>query len=278
MKTSHIVVIVIISVAIILGLIVGLGVRGFVLGGKRGNIGVIEIEEIITSAKTIVKDLKALKEDPSIQAIIIRIDSPGGGVTASQEIYDEIKKVKETKKVVASMGTVAASGGYFVSLPADVIVANPATITGSIGVIMEIPIIDELLKKIGIQFEVIKSKEFKDIGSPFRPMKDKEKKLLNGVVLDVYAQFIDAIAENRKLSKDSILKFADGRILTGRQAKEIGLVDTLGSFEDAVKIAGDLIGVEKPNLIYPFKRMSFIDLLIKPTEMLLIPKLEYLWK
>jgi len=278
MKTSHIVVIVIISVAIILGLIVGLGMRGFVLGGKRGNIGVIEIEEIITSAKTIVKDLKALKEDPSIQAIIIRIDSPGGGVTASQEIYDEIKKVKETKKVVASMGTVAASGGYFVSLPANVIVANPATITGSIGVIMEIPIIDELLKKIGIQFEVIKSKEFKDIGSPFRPMNDKEKRLLNGVVLDVYAQFIDAIAENRKLSKDSILKFADGRILTGRQAKEIGLVDTLGSFEDAVKIAGDLTGIEKPNLIYPFKRMSLIDLLIKPAEMLLIPKLEYLWK
>jgi len=277
MKKIYIIIIVaVISVAIIVGLIIGVGMKGYIGGG---NVGVVEIDNIIHSSKVIVRDLKNFKENPSIPAIIIRVDSPGGGVAASQEIYEAIKTLKEEKKVVVSMGAVAASGGYYVSLPADVIVANPGTITGSIGVIMEFPVLEELMKKLGINFEVVKSKEHKDIGSPFRKMSEKEKKLLQDVVTDVYDQFVNATCENRKLPKDSILKIADGRILTGRQAKNLGLVDTLGAFEDAVKIAGDLVGIEKPNLVYPPKHLSFIELLVEPMErLLLMPRLQYLWK
>uniref|UniRef100_A0A7C4XAQ7 Signal peptide peptidase SppA n=1 Tax=candidate division WOR-3 bacterium TaxID=2052148 RepID=A0A7C4XAQ7_UNCW3 len=277
MKKTHIIVIVVVALAIIIGLLIGLGMKEGGLG-YQGNIGVIEIEGIIESAKKTVRDIKRFKEDPAIPAVIIRVDSPGGGVAAAQEIYEEIKKLKEKKKVVVSMGALAASGGYYVSLPADIIVANPGTITGSIGVIMEFTILEELMKKLGIDFEVVKSREHKDIGSPFRKMSEKEKKLLQEVVSDVYEQFVDAVFENRKIPRDSILKFADGRIITGHQAKKLGLVDTLGSFEDAVKIAGDLVGIEKPNLIYPPKRFSLIQLITEPVETILIPKIYFLWK
>lgn len=275
MKTIHIVIIVIVAAAIIIGLAIGFGMKSMSYGG---NIGVIEIENVITSSKHVVRDLKNFGEDPSIKAILIRVDSPGGGVAASQEIYEQVKKVKAKKTVVVSMGAVAASGGYYVSLPADIIVANPGTITGSIGVIMEFPVFKDLLDKIGIEFEVIKSREHKDIGSPFRKMSEKEKRLLGDVVMDVYEQFVEATAQARDLSKDSVLKFADGRILTGRQAKEAGLIDTLGSFEDALKIAGDLVGIKKPLLVYPPKHISFIDFFTKPVERLLIPKLSFLWR
>ncbi|HEC77588.1 MAG TPA: S49 family peptidase, partial [candidate division WOR-3 bacterium] len=168
MKKNYLIIIVTLSFAVIIGLLIGLNMKSFYGGGYTGgNIGVIEIEEVITYSKYIVDDLKDFGDDPSIKAIVIRVDSPGGGVAASQEIYEQVKKTREKKKVVVSMGGVAASGGYYVSLPADVIVANPGTITGSIGVIMEFPIFEELLKKLGIDFEVIKSREHKDIGSPF---------------------------------------------------------------------------------------------------------------
>ncbi|MEO0215469.1 MAG: signal peptide peptidase SppA [candidate division WOR-3 bacterium] len=276
MKKVHIIIIIVLAVAVIIGLVIGLGMK-LTPPGYTGNIGVIEIEGIIDSAKRIVRDIKRFDEDPAIPAVIIRVDSPGGGVAASQEIYNQIKQLKETKKVVVSMGALAASGGYYVSLPAHLIVANPGTITGSIGVIMEFPVLEELMKKLGINFEVIKSREHKDIGSPFRKMSDREKKLLQDVVSDVYEQFVDAVIENRNLPKDSVLQFADGRILSGRQAKELGLVDTLGSFEDAVRIAGDMVGIKKPYLIYPPKRFSIIQLLTEPVERIIIPKLQYLW-
>ncbi len=275
MRKVHIIVIVVIGVAIIIGLTIGLGMRGLAAGG---NVGIIEIEGTIISSKHIVKDMKAFGEEPSIKAIVIRINSPGGVVAASHEIYEQVKKIQKTKKVVVSMGTVAASGAYYVSLPADVICANPSTITGSIGVIMEYPVLEELLKKIGIKFEVIKSRKHKDIGSPFRHISDEERKLLEEVILDVYDQFVIAMTEHRNLPKDSVLKFADGRIFTGRQAKKIGLIDTLGSFEDAVKIAGDLVGIEEPFPVYPPRRISFIDLFTKPMERLLTPRLEFLWR
>lgn len=275
MKTTHIIIIAVVTVVIVIGLTIGLGMKGIM---SSGNIGVIEIESVIISSKYIVDDLKAFKDDPSIQAVIIRVDSPGGIVAASWEIYDEIQKLEEKKKVVVSMGTVAASGGYHISLPADVIVANPATLTGSIGVIMEFPIIEELLKKIGVDFQIVKSKEYKDIGSPHRRMTEEEKELLKDVVLDVYDQFVEAVVKHRNLPKDTVLKYADGRIFTGRQAYQLGLVDTLGSFEDAVKIAGDLVGIDEPELIYPPQRLSFVDLLIRPMEKLLSPRIQYLWR
>uniref|UniRef100_A0A7V0Z4J3 Signal peptide peptidase SppA n=1 Tax=candidate division WOR-3 bacterium TaxID=2052148 RepID=A0A7V0Z4J3_UNCW3 len=277
MKKTHIIIIVVLAVAVILGLIIGLSSKGAMFV-STGNIGVIEIEGVISSSKRTVRDIKQFTEDPNIQGIIVRVDSPGGGVAASQEIYEELKKCRVQKKVVVSMGALAASGGYYVSLPADLIVANPGTITGSIGVIMQFPIFEELMKKIGINYEVIKSKEHKDIGSPFRKMDEKEKKLLQDVVTDVYEQFVQATCEARNLPRDSVLKFADGRIITGSQAKKLGLVDTLGSFEDAVKIIGDMLGIPKPNLIYPQKRLSLIELLTEPVEQILIPKIFYLWQ
>jgi protease-4 len=276
MKKIHIIIIVVVAVVVILSIVIGLSIKHAPLYG--GNIGVIEIEGVITNSKRTVKDIKNFSEDPSIRAVIIRVDSPGGGVAASQEIYDEVKRLVEAKKVIVSMGAVAASGGYYVSLPADIIVANPGTITGSIGVIMEFPVLEELLKKIGVRFEVIKSKEHKDIGSPFRQLSERERGLLQDVVIDVYDQFVEATCESRGLPRDSVLQFADGRILTGRQAKNIGLVDTLGSFEDAVNIAGDLIGIDKPFLIYPQKRLSLIDMFTEPIEELAFPKLLFLWQ
>ncbi|MGQ9701547.1 MAG: signal peptide peptidase SppA [bacterium] len=277
MKKTHIIIVVVIVVAVILGLVIGLGSRGasFMSGG---NIGVIEIEGIITNSKRVVQDIKNFTENSSIAGILVRVDSPGGGVAASQEIYEELKKAKLEKKVVVSMGALAASGGYYVSLPADLIVANPGTITGSIGVIMQFPVFEELMKKIGIGYEVIKSKEHKDIGSPFRKMSETDRKILQDVVTDVYDQFVRATSEARGLAYDSVLKFADGRIITGKQAKEIGFVDTLGTFEDAVKMLGDMLGIEKPNLIYPPRRFSIIEMLTKPMEQIYIPKLLYLWQ
>ncbi len=277
MKRAYIIIIIVLALAVIIGLVIGLGMKVSPMG-YTGNIGVIEVEGIIDSAKRIVRDIKRFSEDPSIPAVVIRVDSPGGGVAAAQEIYNQVKKLKETKKVVVSMGALAASGGYYVSLPAHLIVANPGTITGSIGVIMEFAVIEELMKKLGINFEVIKSREHKDIGSPFRKMSDKERKLLQEVVGDVYEQFVEAVIENRNLPKDSVLQFADGRILSGRQAKELGLVDTLGSFEDAVRIAGDMVGIKKPNLIYPPKRFSIIQLLTEPVERIIIPRIQFLWR
>jgi protease-4 len=279
MKKKHIVIIVVVAVivlAVFITLALKQTLRGFSGGG--GSIGVVEVEDVIMTAKVTVKELKSFTEDPLVQAIILRIDSPGGGVAASQEIYDAVKKAREKKKVVVSMGAVAASGGYYIALPADRIVANPSTITGSIGVILEYPVFEELFKKIGIRYEVIKSREHKDIGSPFRTISKEERGLLEGVIKDIYEQFVSVTVENRGLSPDSVYKIADGRILTGHQAWELGLIDTLGTFEDAVEICGDLAGIEHPSLIYPTKHFSFIDYLTKPMEKLLMPRFQYLWK
>ncbi len=277
MKKTHIIIIVVIVVAVILGLIIGLGSRSTTFVSS-GSIGVIEIEGIITTSKRVVQDIKNFAENPNIGGILVRVDSPGGGVAASQEIYEELKKAKLQKKVVVSMGALAASGGYYVSLPADLIVANPGTITGSIGVIMQFPVFEELMRKIGIDYEVIKSKEHKDIGSPFRKMNEKDRKILQDVVTDVYDQFVQATCDARGLPRDSVVNFADGRIITGSQAKQLGLVDTLGTFEDAVKILGDMLGIQRPNLIYPPKRFSLIEMFTEPMEKIFIPKILYLWQ
>jgi protease-4 len=254
---------------------IGFGMRGNIPGG---SVGVIEIKGIFYSAKHITEDIKNFADDPSVKAIILRINSPGSVVAASQEVYDVIVRQSGKKPIVASMEAVAASGGYYVALPSDVIVANPGTITGSIGVIMEWPVLEKLLQKVGIEFEVIKSKEHKDIGSTHRRLTERERRLMQEVVTDVHDQFVTVVAEHRNIPVDSVLKFADGRIFTGRQAKELGFIDTLGSFEVAVDIAGDLAGIERPHLVYPPKRMSLMDILITPMEHITLPKLYFLWR
>ena len=179
MQTRYIITIAVIIVVVI-GLIAGIAMRGQVYGG---SIGVVEIDNIIYSSKDIVKDLKLFGDDASIKAIILRINSPGGIVAASQEIYDVIKRQQEKKPIITSMESVAASGAYYIALPSDVIVANPGTITGSIGVIMEWPVLEKLLKKLGIEFEVIKSKEHKDIGSTYRRLSEKEIRPISAEML-----------------------------------------------------------------------------------------------
>jgi protease-4 len=208
------------------------------------KVGVVEVNGTIVDSRTIIEQIKKFRKQEAIKAIVIRINSPGGAVAPSQEIYTEIMRTREYKRVIASMGTVAASGGYYIAAAADGIVANPGTLTGSIGVIMGYTNFEKLLKKIGLLPVVIKSGPYKDVGSPARPMTDEERELLQEVVAKIHQQFIRAIAEGRKLEVSQVKLIADGRIFSGEQAKELGLVDRIGNFEDALKWAGELGGID----------------------------------
>ncbi|MBN2124079.1 MAG: signal peptide peptidase SppA [Deltaproteobacteria bacterium] len=223
----------------------------FSLGDK---IGVIPIEGPITDSEPVVSQLVKYKKDKQIRAIILRVDSPGGGVAPSQEIYREVRKTIETKRVIVSMGNLAASGGYYIAAAADRIVANPGTLTGSIGVIMEFVHLEDLLGKIGVNLEVLKSGEFKDIGSPHRKMTEREKELLRDLISEIQKQFVEAVAAGRNLDVDKVRELADGRILSGSRAKDLGLVDALGNFQDAVELAKKLAGIEgEATLVFPKK-------------------------
>jgi protease-4 len=235
----------------------------FAFGDK---IAIVEIRGVITQSSGIIEEIHQYVDDEGVKAIILRIDSPGGGVGPSQEIHREILKIKAKKKVVASLGSVAASGGYYIACASDRIVANPGTITGSIGVLMEFTNIEELFKKIGIKGVVVKSGELKDIGSPFREMTPEERKIIQGVIDNVHQQFIQAVAEGRKLDRSKVIEIADGRILTGEQAKQLGLVDQIGNLQDAIDTTAKMVGIEgKPNILYPKRRISLWELLIRET-------------
>jgi protease-4 len=245
----------------------------FALGDK---IAVVDIKGVITSSRDIVEQIDTFKVDDDVKAIILRINSPGGGVGPSQEIYREVLSAKEKKKVVASMESVAASGGYYVACASDLIVANPGTITGSIGVVMEFSNVEDLLKKIGLRSYVIKSGKHKDIGSPLRKMTPEERSILQGVIDSVHNQFIRAVAKGRDMKEEKVRQIADGRIFSGEQAKELGLVDRLGSLQDAIEIAAELIGVEgEPVVIYPRKKLSLYELLFKQSLRFLM---EEIWQ
>lgn len=235
----------------------------FINFGSSNSIGLIEVRGVITeeTRKETVKNLSKFKRDKNIRAIVLRIESPGGGVSASQEIFNEVKRVKEAgKPIYASMGSIAASGGYYIAVPCDKIYANPGTATGSIGVIMEMPNVELLLEKIGVYFMVIKSEEHKDIGSPFRKMTGKEKELLKGVINDIYNQFVNAVSTERKLKKEQVLNIADGRIITGNQAVELGLVDKLGDLQDAINGVAKAAGIKKrPKIKTPPKKRTLLE-------------------
>jgi protease-4 len=233
----------------------------FAFGDK---IAIVEIKGVISQSAGIIEELQLYLEDEGVKAIILRIDSPGGGVGPSQEIHREILKGKSKKKVVTSMGSVAASGGYYIACASDLIVANPGTITGSIGVLMQFSNFEELLKKIGIKGMVLKSGEHKDIGSPFREMTPEEKRIMQEVLDNVHQQFIQAVAEGRKLDYSKVVQIADGRILTGEQAKNFGLVDKMGNLQDTIDITAKMVGIKgKPNVLYPKKRISIWELLMR---------------
>ncbi|MDZ7360691.1 MAG: signal peptide peptidase SppA [candidate division KSB1 bacterium] len=258
--------------------------RGFSLHtGKR--IGVVEIEGIILDSKNAVEQLERFQEDGSISAVILRIDSPGGGVAASQEIYEAAKRVRQSGKfVIASMGSVAASGGYYIACAAETIMANPGTTTGSIGVISELINMTELLNKIGIRFDVIKSGKYKDSGSPFRPMNEEDRKYFQSYVDDAYEQFVGVVAAARRMEKAEVLKHADGRVFTGQQALALGLIDRLGTYQDAIALAAEVTGIEgRPRVVTPRKRRVTIwDIIFGDIEEHLIrlqtlPVLRYQW-
>ncbi|NGZ61545.1 MAG: signal peptide peptidase SppA [Nitrospira sp. LK265] len=240
------------------------------------RIALIRVEGVILDSLTTIEDLKRFSENPSVKAIVIRIDSPGGGVVPSQEIYDAVKRVrsKNNKAVIASMGSVAASGGYYIAAATDRIVANPGTLTGSIGVIMETANVEGLLRKIGVEGVVIKSGKYKDVGSPLRKMSADERGLLQAVMDDVHKQFIEAVAEGRSLEIRVAQALADGRIFTGRQAKEAKLVDELGDLEDAIQLAAEVVGIEgEPKVVEPRRRFSFREILDSKLGMM-FPKFE----
>ena len=243
----------------------GIGER---FSAGSGNIGIVEVTGPILSSKEIIEQIRDFRENKNIKAIIVRIDSPGGGIGPSQEIYRELIKTRASKKVLASMGSVAASGGYYIASATQGIVANPGTITGSIGVIMEYANIMEIAKKIGISPVVIKSGEYKDIGSPLRELKENEQKILQDLVDELHLQFVSDAAKAREMEVPEMAKLADGRVYTGQKALELKLIDRLGNLDDAVQWAGELAMIQgdlKP--VYP--RQDQLSLIRKLAETLL---------
>lgn len=227
-----------------------------IVSGSGDKIAVVELTGVIVTSDDIVRQFKKYREDRSIKGILFRVDSPGGGVVASQEIYEEVRKTRKSgKPVVVSMGALGASGGYYVSCGATMIVANPGTLTGSIGVISQFMRFDPLMKKIGIESNTIKSGKYKDAGSPFREMSSGDRAYFQDLMDDVHRQFIDVVEKERELDHDSVVAFADGRVFTGEQAKRMELVDTLGTYEDAITITADLSKIRgKPSVVKERKR------------------------
>ena len=241
------------------------------LGGGTSigqKVAVIDIAGIITKSDATIKLIHTYRDDPNVKAIVVRIDSPGGSVAPVQEIYSELEKIE--KPIIASMGGSAASGGYYIACAADTIIANPGTLTGSIGVIMQFTRMKDLYEKIGLEHQVIKSGQFKDTGSPFRALTEQEQAVLQATIDDVHNQFVDTIAEARSdlLTRTEVVELADGRIFSGKQALDAKLIDQLGNLPDAIKIAGELGGIDgKPKVLRAEKKTSLLEQLIGIKQM-----------
>jgi len=219
------------------------------LGGEV--IGVLQIEGSIDDSRDAIQRLKRFAESRGIKGVVVRIESPGGGVAPTQEIYEEIEKLKKKKPVIASLGGMATSGGYYIASACSQVVANPGTLTGSIGVIMELGNVEELMRKLGLKGYSIKSGPHKDLGSPLRPLSTEGKAILQALVDNVHGQFVSAVAKGRSMPEDKIRELADGRVYSGEQAKTLGLVDLLGNIEDAIDLAAKRAGIKGvPQVVY----------------------------
>jgi len=260
MRKVRIVIFSILAVVVMLSLLGAIAER--IAGVAKPQIGLLRIEGVIESSESYLKLLKELEEKPQVRAIVLRVDSPGGVVGACQEIYEKVKSVAKKKPVVVSMGSVAASGGLYVSLPATKVVANPGTITGSIGVIIQSYNLKELADKIGIKVITVKSGKFKDILNPFKEPDPESVKILQELIDDSYSQFVGAVSESRKIPIEKVKEFADGRIFTGRQAKELGLVDELGGLDRAIEIAKRLCRCPEAEVYEAKEDVGILDRLL----------------
>jgi protease-4 len=234
----------------------------------KPGIGLVEVKGMIIDSKETVRQLRHFLKKDDIKAVVLRVDSPGGVVAPSQEIYEEVKRFAAKKKIIVSMGSLAASGGYYISAPATMIYANPGTITASIGVIIKLSNIESLMDKIGIKSTVVKTGKFKDAGSPVRALTDEDRAMFQAVIDSTHNQFVKAVATGRKLPVDEVRRIADGRVLSGEQALEMKLVDRLGTLQDAIEEAGKLAGIKgEPEVILPpKKKTNYLDLLSDSVE------------
>jgi protease-4 len=237
------------------------------LNSKEG-VGLIEVKGMILDSKETIRQLRYFLKQDAVKAVVLRVDSPGGIVAPSQEIYSEVRKFAAKKKIIVSMGSLAASGGYYISAPATLIYANPGTITASIGVILKLSNIESLMDKIGIKSYTLKTGKFKDSGSPVRNFSPEDRAMLQSVIDNTHQQFVVAVAEGRKLPLEEVRKIADGRILSGEQAKNLKLVDRLGTLQDAIEEAGRVAGIsgEPELLLPPKKKINYLDLLAEGAE------------
>ena len=236
------------------------GGGGAVFGAR---VAIVELEGTIIDVDDLLRELKAHRDNPQIKAVVLRINSPGGVVGPTQELHAAVLRLRESgKPVVASLGAVAASGGYYVAVAADKIYANPGTLTGSIGVIFQLANLDGLMKKVGVDYVVVKAGRYKDIGNIARAMTPDERRVLQSLLDDVHAQFISAVAAGRKLDRAQVVGFADGRIVSGAQAKDLSMIDALGGLEEALDGAATLAGLPRPpKVVGPRRRLSIMELL-----------------
>jgi protease-4 len=214
------------------------------------GVGILQVNGAINDSREVLSELRRFRDAPWIKAVVLRIDSPGGAVAPTQEIFDELHKVREEKPLIASMGGMATSGGYYIASACETIVANPGTLTGSIGVIMQLGNVEELMKKIGVKGYNVKSGVNKDIASPFQPLSPEGRAILQSLVDDVHGQFVSAVAKGRGMDEAAVRKLADGRVYSGAQAKDLGLVDDLGNLEYAVELAAKRVGLEESPAVY----------------------------
>lgn len=231
------------------------------VGNDKNSVAVIEVKGPITDSKEIVRELYRQAGNDKIKGIVLRVDSPGGAVGPSQEIYSAVQSLKTRKPIVASMGAVAASGGLYVALGASKIYAQPGTLTGSIGVLLQIPNFSKVASTVGVEMVTLKSGKLKDAGNAFRPMTDEERAFLQSTISAAYQEFVNAVSEGRGIERAAVLGFADGRVLLGSQARDLRLVDEFGDIYDAARAIFDLRGEslkegEIPRLVYSFDRFE----------------------
>lgn len=255
------------------GVLVGAALGGNAFSGiGRDTVAVVYVEGTIQGGESsglfasggaysdqIVRWLQRAERDPAVKAVVLRVDSPGGGVTASDEIRNQIVKLKATKPVVASMGSLAASGGYYVSAPATKIVTNETTLTGSIGVITIVPNLEGLMEKLGIGTTVFTSGPHKDETAGLRPLTEADRKILQDMVSEAFDRFVSIVSEGRAMSKEAVRKLADGRIYTGKQALELGLADRVGDLPEAIRVAADLGGIRGEARVVRYRSGGFFS-------------------